>query len=222
MGGSADASAEAALARRIAADAVVAASPDGGSTIHVSKSLDGPWTPLQNNLGGCNNPAPWVLANGTILIGCGGALRRADSIAGPYTTVATFPTSGGPAGHYEDPQIYTDKRGNYHCFYHVYTTNQSPLNCVNSTVSAHSFSEDGFTWTISKAAPYGTQVELTTGETATVATRERPKPFFDGNGVMTHLLNGVCGSGSCTDSRTGCVDCKYHHWDYTLVQPLDV
>ena len=51
--------------------------------------------------------------------------------------------------------------------------------------------------------------------------------MLHGNGVMTqgtpHLLNGVCGSGSCTDStRTGCVDCKYAHWDYTLVQPLDV
>jgi hypothetical protein len=44
------------LEARIAADAVVAASPNGGSTIHVSKSLNGPWTPLQNNLGGCNNP----------------------------------------------------------------------------------------------------------------------------------------------------------------------
>ena len=86
---------------------------------------------------------------------------------------------------------------------------------------------------MSKTAPYGTQVVLSTkqwqnlgaisanmGETVTVATRERPKPFFD-KGVMTHLLNGVCGSGSCTDSKTGCVDCKYNHWDYTLVQPLD-
>ena len=38
-----------------------------GSTIHVSKSLDGPWTPLSpNTLGNCNNPAPWVHSNGTI------------------------------------------------------------------------------------------------------------------------------------------------------------
>jgi hypothetical protein len=75
---------------------------------------------------------------------------------------------------------------------------------------------------MSKTAPYGTQVKLTTGETVTVATRERPKPYFDENGVMTHLLNGVCGSANCTDSHTGCVDCKVNHWDYTLVQPLDV
>jgi hypothetical protein len=110
---------------------------------------------------------------------------------------------GGPVGHYEDPQIYTDKRGHFHCIYHVYRTDLPPTQCVDSTVSAHSFSPDGYTWTMSKTAPYGTQVKLSTGETVTVATRERPKPFFDASGVMTHLLNGVCGSGSCTDSHTG-------------------
>ena len=89
-------------------------------------------------------------------------------------------------------------------------------------MSAHSFSADGHTWTMSKTPPYGTQVELESGSTATVATRERPKPFFDDKGEMTHLLNGVCGSPSCEDSKTGCVDCKYAHWDYTLIQPLDV
>ena len=77
----------------------------GGSTIHVSKSLDGPWEPLPTTLGGCNNPAPWVHPNGTIFVGCGGAFKRAESLAGPFTTVASFPMSGGPEGHYEDPQV---------------------------------------------------------------------------------------------------------------------
>jgi hypothetical protein len=102
-------------AARLEADAAIAASPDGGSTIHVSTSLNGPWSPLPNSLGACNNPAPWVLPNGTIFVGCGGDFRRADHIAGPYTTVARFPMGGGPDGHYEDPQIYVDKRGHYHC-----------------------------------------------------------------------------------------------------------
>ena len=94
---------------------------------------------------------------------------------------------------------------------------------VASTVSAHAFSLDGFAWRVSSVPPYGTQVELTSGVTVTVATRERPKPFFDAaTGVMTHLINGVCAAPNCTDSRTGCVDCKYNHWDYTLVQPLVV
>ena len=79
---------------------------NGGSTIHISKSLSGPWLPLQNSLGGCNNPAPWVHPNGTIFVGCGGAFKRAENIAGPYTTVASFPMGGGPVGHYEDPQVH--------------------------------------------------------------------------------------------------------------------
>ena len=54
---------------RLEADAKIAAQPNGGSTIHVSKSLYGPWIPLQNTLGSCNNPAPWVHPNGTIYVG---------------------------------------------------------------------------------------------------------------------------------------------------------
>jgi hypothetical protein len=130
----------------------------GGSTIHVAKSLNGPWEPLQHDLGDCNNPAPWVHPNGTIYVGCGGDLRSAQNIAGPYTTAAHFPFGGGPPGNYEDPQVYTDARGNFHCLYHVYTTNLPSFNCVNSTVSAHAFSPDGSTWRMSHVSPYGTQV----------------------------------------------------------------
>ena len=197
-----------------------------GSTIHVSKSLDGPWSPLQpNTLGGCNNPAPWVHANGTIFILCGASMLRADSISGPWVKVSSLSHSGGPPGAYEDPFLYTDSRG-WHLLYHVYDTHQNPPHgheCVNSTVSAHAFSVDGFTWHMSATQPYGTQVQLTSGETMTVATRERPKLWFDAAGHKTHLFNGVCGVPNCPDGPpTGCVDCKYANWDFTLIQPLDV
>ena len=67
----------------------------GGSTIHISKSLDGPWVPLANNtLGGCNNPAPWVHPNGTIYIVCGGSLKRSESLSGPWDTVTHFSHQG--------------------------------------------------------------------------------------------------------------------------------
>lgn len=197
-----------------------------GSTIHVSKSLDGPWTPLANSLGNCNNPAPWVHPNGTIFIVCGGSLKRTDDLTGTWETVASINRgSGGPSGNYEDPFLYTTDRG-FHLIYHVYNTHENPPHgheCVNSTVSAHAYSADGFQWFMSPESPYGTQVELTTGETVTVATRERPKIWFDENWEMTHLFNGVCGASACpTGPATGCVDCKYGNWDYTLVQPLDV
>jgi hypothetical protein len=211
------------LDARLDHDALESSLASGGSTIHVSKSLSGPWTPLQTTLGRCNNPAPWVHPNGTIYVGCGGALKSATSLQGPFITVGNFPTGGGPVGNYEDPQIYTDRRGNFHCLYHVYTTNFPSFYCVNSTVAAHAFSLNGVDWHISKTSPYGTQVQLETGQTITVATRERPKPYFE-NGKMTHLMNGVCGSPMCATPKThaGCVDCKYAQWDYTLAAPLDI
>lgn len=192
--------------------------------IHVSKSVDGPWEPLPIELGVCNNPAPWVHSNGTIYIGCNGALKRSThNISGPYIDIARFPTYGGPAGNYEDPQIYTDHRGHFHCLYHVYTTNLPSFDCTNSTVSAHAFSVDGFSWHVSQISPYGTQLGLSNGENITLATRERPKPYFQ-NGKLTHLVQGVCGSQFCATPKThaGCVNCKYKQWDYTLVSPLDV
>ena len=196
------------------------------STIHQSKTLDGPWTPLLNNtLGGCNNPAPWVHSNGSIFIVCDETLRRAEDISGPWTTVSHFSHSGeGPKGNYEDPFLFITARG-YHLLYHVYNTTEHPPHgheCVDSTVSAHGYSEDGFNWFLSPNQPYSTQIKLTTGETVTVATRERPKVYFDREGKMTHLFNGVCEAPNCPSGpATGCVDCKYANHDYTLVQALD-
>ena len=63
------AAAAAAAATATASATAVAVGENGGSTIHVSKSLNGPWEPLANDLGSCNNPAPWVHPNGTIYIG---------------------------------------------------------------------------------------------------------------------------------------------------------
>lgn len=205
--------------------ALMPAVASAGSTIHVAKSLEGPFAPLSSNtLGSCNNPAPWVHRNGTIFIVCGGELKRAEHISGPWQHVSSFSTTGGPKGAYEDPYLYVDARNRFHLIYHVYESIPA-YTCVNSTVSAHVFSPDGFTWHAHPVSPYGTQVMLSTGETITVSTRERPKLFFDDTGQMTHLFNGVCSATACpppNGPKTGCVDCKYEAWDYTLVAPLDV
>jgi hypothetical protein len=38
---------------------------------------------------------------------------------------------------------------------------------------------------------------------------------------ITHLLSAVCGAPSCPEGPPGgCVNCKYDHWDFTLIQPL--
>jgi hypothetical protein len=137
-------------------------------------------------------------------------------------------SSGPPNWHYEDPFLYTTKRG-WHVLYHALNRDENPplgLECRNSTVSAHAFSADGHAWHVSHTQPYGTAVDVQTGDgyssmPLTVATRERPKMFLNSKGEFTHLINGVCGVPSCTDSpKTGCMDCKYKHWDFTLVSPL--
>ena len=100
--------------------------PAGGSTIHISSSLDGPWLPLLNNtLGSCNNPAPWVHPNGTLYCLCGNTMLRSETISGPWVAVSTLSHSGGPMGNYEDPFLYTDTRG-FHLLYHVYNTHENP------------------------------------------------------------------------------------------------
>lgn len=79
---------------------------------------------------------------------------------------------------------------------------------------------------MSPVSPYGTQVQLTSGETVTVATRERPKLWFNRNGQKTHLFNGVCSAENCPNGpATGCVDCKCassHYPIYRLrpIQPI--
>ena len=57
--------------------------------IHVSNSLNGPWTPLSpDTLPSCGNPAPHVHANGTYFIVCEHhLLYRSESIHGPWTLV---------------------------------------------------------------------------------------------------------------------------------------
>ena len=66
--------------------------------ISVSDSLDGPWELLQPAPGDafptCNNPAPWVHPNGTLYCLCGGSLRRADTITGPWQNVSDLVPKG--------------------------------------------------------------------------------------------------------------------------------
>ena len=75
---------------------------------------------------------------------CGNSLKRSESISGPWREVTSFSHAGGPPGAYEDPFLYTDAADHFHLIYHVYTTADHGETCTNSTVSAHAFSEDGF------------------------------------------------------------------------------
>ena len=208
----------------------------GGSTIHVSKSLYGPWVPVRpNSLPACSNPAPHVHRNGTIFIVCQHyRLLRGNTVFGPWSLVADLTDvldgrAGGVPGKWEDPFMWQDSRENWHILYHVYSTTDGtqggPGACTNATVSGHLFSADGYVWQPSPVRPYTSQIETADGRHITVSTRERPNIFFDASGQMTHLFNAVCaapGDVCAAHTGTGCVDCKYEQWDYNLVVPFDV
>lgn len=157
-------------------------------------------------LASCGCPSAWQLPNGTFYVVCQGrpdtdAFITSDSLNGPWRTVVPLPhgdgsdSSGGPTGKYEDPFLYTTKRG-WHVLWHVYNTGEHAPHgheCADSTVSAHMFSTDGFEWHTSTVQPWGTIIARANGAAPVqVATRERPKLRFDEHGQMTHLLNGVC------------------------------
>ena len=99
----------------VVAEAVAEAA--GGSTIHTSKSLEGPWAPLTpNTLPRCSNPAPHIHRNGTFFIVCNHVmLLRAESIQGPWVHVTSLVNvtdgrGGGVPGFYEDPFLYQGER----------------------------------------------------------------------------------------------------------------
>lgn len=191
-----------------------------GSTIHTSRTLYGPWEPVDPNpLPGCNNPAPWVHPNGTIYVVCRPKIYRAEDLTSGWVYVADVPTHGGSGPNQEDPFLWTDTRGNWHVIFHTYDLTL-PDQCRNSTVSSHAYSSDGYNWTMHAVQPYTTQIPVGQGEYVTVSTRERPKLWFNQDGVATHLFNGVCSAPACPGIP--CVNCKTNggFWDYTLVAPL--
>jgi len=192
-----------------------------GSTLHMATDPAGPWIPVQSQPPSCNNPAPFYHPNGTWYLLCDSStLYSSPSYLGPWTRLLDVHPSGGVPGSYEDAFLWVDPRGNWHIIFHVYTTDV-PSSCVNSTVSGHFFSPDGWNWMASPTEPFGNYVEFTDGSSMLLSTRERPKLLFNSQGEPTHLYNGVCG-GTSYCAPTPCVNCKYNYWDFTLVQPLNL
>ena len=87
--------------------------------MHTASSSAGPWTPYtEATITPCggNNPGPWVHPNGTVFIVFTEqhmGLWRADTWRGPYTLVSTGACGGG-----EDPSLFLNARGEFHCTYH--------------------------------------------------------------------------------------------------------
>ena len=141
------AAAAAAAPAAAALPAAWAAAGPGGRQAFVERapSLEGPWTPFNDNTGVVvnfpadswttlvDNPAPYIFENGTTLLffkgkpcppGWGNlapmclGVARADTWQGPYTALFSQPITH-PEG--EDPAVFRDPRGRFHLLSNVNT-----------------------------------------------------------------------------------------------------
>jgi len=184
--------------------------------LHTASSPAGPWTPANPpGLGGCNNPAPYVYPNGSIILMCwqgGNNLYFADSWKGPWTGKAAIFTGDAGTGTWEDPFIWRDKRGVLKMIAHVYTINSAHY---WDRISGFGYSTDGVHWTRFPFQVYTNEIQQTNGLTM-YTTRERPKIFFDPKDGVTPLalFTGVARGTNCFDCKLQCgVD-----WTFNLAQ----
>jgi len=180
--------------------------------LHSSTSLNGPWNPENPpGLGSCNNPSAYVLKNGTIHLACTWFGVTAPSWKGPWTRVNFNFHGDAGKGTWEDPFIWFDSRHKvWKLLSHVY---EGTGPNYATRVGGYGYSEDFSNWTRFPTQPFDNKVKLTNGQTVTLSTRERPKLFFDTDGITpVALFNGACSSAN--------KDVCGEDWTYTLAQPI--
>jgi hypothetical protein len=224
------------------ADEAAALPPRGrsaaaSSTLHVATSPFGPWTPVPN-VPDCNNPSQAQHRNGTVFLLCNNAANQretnatlfsAPSIEGPYS-IAGFVAGPSPDANVpEDGFLFFDARGNWHVIYHTYTFPGEGVSCANppdcdpTSISGHSFSRDGLSWTVSPLQPYFNVANFSDAPALHMSTRERPHLIFAEDGVTpVALSNGICPVPHCPPQ--GAIECKISNNNptYTLIVPLAI
>ena len=156
--------------------------------LHTATSVAGPWTPYRNaTITPCasNNPGPIVHPNGTVYIVFTEqrmGLWRADTWRGPYTLVTTGACGGG-----EDPSLFINARGEFHCLYH-----RSPFSNPDVAIG-HSWSEDGFSWTTAFEPAANSTIAAAGGAFGgriVHGKRERPHVYYE-DGALRAFVSGV-------------------------------
>ena len=191
---------------------------DDNKTYHFpiaySTSYDGPWkihnAEIDFNVGSNANPGPWRLRNGTVLVIFNvrnASIAAADHWKGPYRLVASNVCGAG-----EDPYLYMDLHGSFHCLFHRQPFQQSEVSI------GHSFSEDLRHWYQSSVNVAGSVVTFDNNKTVMFGKRERPKLLFDSKGVMTHLITGVAILPECIPNFLN-PDNPQHDEDVELAEP---
>lgn len=214
-----------------------------GGNVWVADSAAGPFTMVQAFKYPGHNPAP-IWHNGSFYtitgmqesimttpkLVAGAQWTEWTSLAHAYTLV---PTGWLP----EDPDMWVDKRGNWHIVNHCYD-NHEYKDCGTSVLSSHFFSKDGKTWDFltQGVQPYSHAVQYDDGTSHNFVTMERPNLYFDKHGQLTHihlaadLVTGPEGCGNRTGPHGGpahfghtpCDNCKYEDHGGTTIIALDV
>eukprot|EP01047_Picozoa_sp_COSAG01_P022109 COSAG01_NODE_1304_length_10809_cov_2.635387_4_plen_554_part_00 len=221
-----------------AADAAAQASPPplgvrGPKTgefvqLHYSRSPDGPWTFLNltgdpanpgifgggttDNHDHGTNPTPWVMNNGTVVVGShdstGFYIQVAPHWRGPYRRVPghlfTFPSHDRTQGYvFEDPFLFFDAAAQrWRCLMHEYTLGHGGHHLGGAAVSLTP--ELLGPWRLQPVATpaYTLRVADAAGGSELMARRERPKLLLDAQGRPLVLYTAVCpgqpkGNGLC-------------------------
>jgi len=182
--------------------------------VHTSTSLNGPWTPYSINgdinLFNGTNPAPFILTNGTVVVGShsgnGFDVGIAPTWKGPYTlykSLFTWPvnTTG------EDPFIWFDYNiKKWRVLFHQYNT--SDPHDGSLWVGGYAESETDNVLGACKIQDYHTpayqlNVTFVDGEKITLYRRERPKLLFDAKQNPLVLYNGACPPNT-TSHKSNC------------------
>jgi len=193
--------------------------PMASGVLHTATDPSGTWTPQNpSGLGGCNNPAPYVFTNGSIILVCaqdGTNVYTANNWKGPWRGASLQYSGNAGTGIWEDPFIWRDKRGNFKMIAHVYPQ-PGQMQHYWDRVSGFAYSRDGIHWVRQPWQPYTNVIQHTTGSIS-YTTRERPKIFFDKDGVTPlALFTGVARGTNCWDCKLQCgVD-----WTYNLAQGI--
>jgi sucrose-6-phosphate hydrolase SacC (GH32 family) len=199
------------------------------TSVAVAKSFDGPWTRHDFILGNApTNPAPFVLSNGTIILGTRRKasnefptwVGHASSPAGPWVPLATtvVSTPGGSLSvSEEDSFIWAAKRG-YHMLTHraVHGSDGWPPKPSTGCGGGHLYSHDLLTWFVgenafghSPNASAQCDLQLSSGKIR-LTSRQRPTVLQTATG-RRFLFTGASGPEANTT--------EYQH-SFTLVQEI--
>lgn len=208
-----------------------------GGNVYLSDSAAGPFSVVDGFRYTGHNPAP-IYHNGSfynIVAMTSGVYTTPRLEAGATWTkygdinTAVVPVNWIP----EDPDMWVDKRGNWHIVNHAYSEHEY-TNCSTSLLSTHFFSQDGKDWHFLPQAvqPYSHTVPYNDGSSHMFITMERPNLYFDRTGQLTHIhlaADGVTGDEGCGNrtahahfGHTPCDNCKYGDHGTTTIIALNV